>query len=218
MNIKEYLQGYVQQSHEALNKVDQNKLEQAIEILFDAWKENRQVFVMGNGGSASNATHFSADLAKTIKIVDKEKGFETKGLRAHPLSDNIPLISAYINDDGWGELYTGQLKTLYQAGDVAVAFSVHGGSGSEHAGAWSQNLLKGIQYAKDHGGKTIGFSGFDGGPLAKLADAGIIVPTNSTPHVEGLHCVLFHGIVFGLRNKISEYIQIKEKIDGLKLR
>lgn len=216
MNTKEYLQTYVQQSNEALNNVDKNKLEQAIDLLFDAWKENRQVFVFGNGGSASNATHFAADLSKTIKIVDKEKGIETKGLRAHPLSDNIPLISAYINDEGWGELYVGQLKTLYQPGDVGIAFSVHGGSGSERAGAWSQNLLKGIQYVKDHGGKTIGFSGFDGGPLAKLADVGIIVPANSTPHVEGLHCVLFHGIVFGLIDKIAEYTNAKEK--NVKLR
>jgi len=132
-------------------------------------------------------------------------------LRAIPLSDNIPMISAWVNDQGWSELYVGQLKTYFQPGDVAIAFSVHGGSGSEKAGAWSQNLLKGIQYAKDNGGKTIGFSGFDGGPLAKLADIGIVVPTNSTPQVEGMHAMLFHCIIFGIIERIAEHTKAREQ-------
>ncbi len=203
--MKDYIQKYMNDSNEALSRVDQNKINEAIDVLFDAWKDNKQVFVMGNGGSASNATHLAADLAKTIIVG------ENKGIRAIPLSDNIPLISAWINDQGWGELYSGQLKTFFQPGDVAIAFSVHGGSGGEKAGAWSQNLLKAIQYAKDNGGKTIGFSGFDGGPLAKLADVGIILPADSTPHVEGLHAVLVHCIVFGLIEKIAQHTKAREQ-------
>jgi len=210
MKTNEYLNKFFETTYQALNKVDQSKLESSIELLFDAWKENRQVFLMGNGGSASNATHFAADLSKTIIVGDQ------KGLRTFPLSDNIPLVSAWINDQGWNELYVGQLKNYYQPGDIGIAFSVHGGSGSDKAGAWSQNILKAIQYIKDNGGKTIGFSGFDGGPLAKITDIGIIVPAYSTPHVEGLHCLLFHGIVFGLMEKIANYTKANEK--GVQLR
>lgn len=210
MSNEKYIKNYVIESNKVLNEVNQSKLDEAIELLFDAWKKNKQVFVIGNGGSASNATHFAADLAKTIIVG------ENKGIRAIPLSDNIPLLSAWTNDQGWGELYVGQLKTFYQPGDIVVAFSVHGGSGGEKAGAWSQNILKAIQYAKDNKGKTIGFSGFDGGPLAKLADIGITVPANSTPHVEGLHGVLTHCIAFGLIEKIAEYTKARE--NGVKTR
>jgi D-sedoheptulose 7-phosphate isomerase len=206
----EYIQNYLADAQAILEKVDADNMNRAIDVLFDAWKNHRQVFIMGNGGSASNATHLAADLVKTIQVGDE------KGIRAIPLSDTIPLVSAIVNDLGWGELYTNQLKTMCQPGDVGIAFSVHGGSGSEKAGAWSQNLLKGMQYVKDMGGKTIGFSGFDGGPLAKLADVSIIVKANSTPHVEGLHSVLAHGIVFGLMEKIALDIKAKEK--GLDLR
>lgn len=210
MTTTKYTQKFIADAHSALATVEQEKIDQAIALLFDAWKNHKQVFIMGNGGSASNATHLAADLSKTIIVG------EQKGLKAFPLSDNIPLISAWINDSGWSELYVGQLKTYFQTGDVAIAFSVHGGSGSEKAGAWSQNLLKGIQYAKDNGGKTIAFSGFDGGPLAKLSDIPLIVPINSTPHVEGLHCVLAHALVFGLMEKIAEHTKAKEQ--GITLR
>ncbi len=210
MPNKNYIKQYMVDAHAALDRVDQNKMNQAIELLFDAWKNNRQVFVIGNGGSASNATHFAADLAKTIMVGDH------KGIRAIPLSDNIPLVSAWVNDGGWSELYTGQLKTFFQPGDLIVAFSVHGGSGGEKAGAWSQNILKAIQYVKDHGGKSIGFSGFDGGPMAKLSDIGIILPADSTPHVEGLHGVLTHGIVFGLMERIAQHTKAHEQ--GVQIR
>lgn len=210
MPNKEHVEKYVQESKEVLDRIDTGKINHTIETLFDAWKNNKQVFIMGNGGSASNATHLAADLAKTIIIG------ENKGLRAIPLSDNIPLISAWVNDQGWSELYTGQLKTFFQPGDVAIAFSVHGGSGSEKAGAWSQNILKAIEYVKNNGGTTIGFSGFDGGPLAKISDICIVVPADSTPHVEGLHCVLLHCIVFGLMTRIAQHVNAKEK--GINIR
>jgi len=98
---------------------------------------------------------------------------------------------------------TNQLATFYESGGVGVAFSVHGGSGTDVAGKWSQNLMKGLQYIKDKGGKTIGFSGFDGGPMAKLVDAPVVVRADSTPLVEGFHVVLHHLIVFRLKELIA---------------
>ena len=176
------------------------KLDQAIELLFEAWKEGRWVYIMGNGGSASTATHLAADLAKTICESPQDKG-----LKVMPLFDNVPYVSALVNDWGWDNLYVNQLNNYYEAGGVGIGISVHGGSGQDKAGQWSQNLLKGLQYIKDRGGKTIGFSGFDGGSMKDLVDIGIVVPANSTPVVEGMHVVLNHLIVFGLEEKIHGY-------------
>ncbi|HCM67633.1 MAG TPA: sedoheptulose 7-phosphate isomerase, partial [Candidatus Kerfeldbacteria bacterium] len=128
-----------------------------------------------------------------------------KGLKAIALVDNIPLVSAMVNDWGWDNVFVNQLKTFYVAGGVGIGLSVHGGSGTDVAGKWSQNLLKGLQYIKDQDGKTIGFSGFDGGPMSRMVDVAIVVPAHSTPLVEGFHVVLHHLIIFGLKEKINEY-------------
>lgn len=85
-----------------------------------------------------------------------------------------------------------------------MAISVHGGSGSDKAGPWSQNLLKAVETTRERGGKVIGLVGFDGGELRKNADASIVVPANSTPHVEGFHLVLTHLISQRLKEMISE--------------
>ena len=112
-------------------------------------------------------------------------------------------MSALTNDNGWGDVYYEQLRNFLRKGDVLVAISVHGGSGSDKAGPWSQNLLKAVRYAKDNGGKVIGLSGFDGGVLKTASDACIVVPADSTPQVEGMHLVLTHLMGEQLREMIS---------------
>jgi D-sedoheptulose 7-phosphate isomerase len=191
---------FIEESASIIKNQYANVLEQAIDILFDAWKDGRWVYIMGNGGSASTATHLAADLAKTICESPQDRG-----MKAMALVDNIPYVSAMVNDWGWDNLYVNQLHNYYEPGGVGVGISVHGGSGQDKAGQWSQNLLKGLQYIKDKGGKTIGLSGFDGGPMKDLVDAGIVVPANSTPIVEGMHVVLHHLLVFGLEEKIHGY-------------
>lgn len=176
------------------------RIDEVIDLLFDVWREERWVYIMGNGGSASTATHLSADLAKTICEKPGDKGIKTM-----PLFDNVPMISALINDWGWDDVYLRQLDTYYEKGGVGIGISVHGGSGGDKAGKWSQNLLKGLQYIKDRGGKTIGLVGFDGGAMKDLVDIAIVIPVNSTPLVESFHVVLQHLIVFGLKEKIHAY-------------
>ncbi len=177
---------YLKEVSEIASKLDRGSIDKAIRILYGAWKNDNQVFTMGNGGSASTSTHLACDLNKWVS-----DGAERK-FRAFSLVDNIPLVSALTNDNGWGDVYYEQLRNFFRKGDVVVAISVHGGSGSDKAGPWSQNLLKAVKYAKDNGGKVVGLSGFDGGVLKTAADACIVVPANSTPHVEGMHLVLTH--------------------------
>ena len=188
---------YLAESQEILKKMDREPIDRAIRIIFDAWKGDNQVFVVGNGGSASSSTHFACDLNKWVSDEADRK------FRAFALVDNIPLMSALTNDNGWGDVYAEQLKNFFRRGDVLVAISVHGGTGSDKAGPWSQNLMKAVKYAKDNGGKVVGLSGFDGGALKKAADACIVVPAESTPHVEGMHLVLTHLMSEQLRALIS---------------
>ena|SRR5487761_8285 len=188
---------YLQEVSEIANKLNRHDIDRAIEILFNAWKNDNQIFVIGNGGSASSSTHFACDLNKWVSDKADRK------FRAFALVDNIPLVSALTNDNGWGDIYYEQLRNFFRKGDIVVAISVHGGSGSDKAGLWSQNLLKAVKYAKDNGGKIVGLAGFDGGVLRTTADACIVVPVNSTPHVEGMHLVLTHLMCEQLREMIS---------------
>lgn len=174
----------------------------ALKILYNCWKSGGTVFTMGCGGSASTATHFAADLAKTT-IVDGKRGFKALGL-----VDNIPLVSAWTNDKGWGSVFAGQLdQWLLTKKDVLVGFSVHGGSGTGDAGPWSQNLVQAMSFAKEKGAKIIGFSGFDGGAMKKMANVCLLVPTTSevygTPLVEGFHVVIAHSLIFELKELIK---------------
>ena len=188
---------YLTESQDILRKLDRGAIDRAINILFEAWKNDNQVFVAGNGGSASTSTHFACDLNKWVSDEAERK------FRAFALVDNIPLVSALTNDNGWGEVYVEQLRNFFRKGDVLVAISVHGGSGSDKAGPWSQNLMRAVKYAKENGGKVVGLSGFDGGALRTVADACIVVPAESTPHVEGMHLVLTHLMSEQLRTLIS---------------
>jgi len=199
MENKEFIEDYLAKVSEVARMISLEATDKVIEILFNAWKDGNQVFTCGNGGSASTATHFACDLARTT-IVDNHKRFQ-----AYCLNDNIPLMSALINDEGFDNLFYEQLKNFFHQGDVLICLSVHGGAGRDKASLWSQNLLKAMKYASAKGGKTIGLSGFDGGPMKEIADACIVVPVNSTPHVESFHLVLEHLICSCLREKIAKY-------------
>jgi len=151
-----------------------------------ARKENRQVFICGNGGSAGTSIHMAADL------------FKMGNINAISLNENIPLTTAIINDDGWENLYTKQLENLFNSGDVLICISVHGGKGKENAEEWSQNINKAVSYVKVNKGKVIGLTGFDGGSIKYTADVCLIVPIQSTPLVESFHVLLHHYIAFKL--------------------
>ena len=177
-------------------------IERSIDILYEAWKQGAAVYLMGNGGSASTATHFASDLAK-YTITPGQPRFRTLAL-----GDNIPLVSAWTNDSGFGSIFAEQLEPWLKAGDVLIGISVHGGSGAGDAGPWSQNLSRAILLAKERGARTIGMSGFGGGDLKALADECIVVPFDSepmgTPLVESYHVFLHHMICLALKLRIGE--------------
>jgi len=196
---REFIEDYFSEMKSVIEKMLLEDIERAVELLFDAWQRGSQVFTCGNGGSASTATHFACDLSKAALVEGKKR------FKAYCLNDNIPLMTALINDEGFDNLFYEQLKDRFEEGDVLICISVHGGAGKDKAGLWSQNLLKAMKYAGEMGGKTIGFSGFDGGPMKEITDVCIVVPADSTPQVESFHTALEHLICSCLKERIAKY-------------
>ena len=204
MTYRDVIESYAERLTQALNGISQKEIGRAVDLLYDAWQRGASVFLMGNGGSASTASHFACDLAK-LTIVKGQRRFRVMGL-----TDNIPLVSAWTNDDGFGSIFAEQMEPWFREGDVLIGISVHGGSGSGNAGAWSQNLGRAVRLAKERGGKVLGFSGFGGGMLGETADVCLTVPVDAeplgTPLVESIHVALHHMICIALQLRIAEEV------------
>lgn len=198
MEQLQFIDAFMTEVGSAAKAISYPEIDAVIRHLYEAWERDTTIFTVGNGGSASTATHFAADLNKYSSSKADHR------YRAHCLNDNIPLVSALTNDDGWDNVYSYQVESFMREGDVLVAISVHGGSGGDNAGEWSQNLLKAARVVKERNGKLLALVGFDGGVLHKIAEASILVPANSTPQVEGLHLVLTHLICARLKQAIGD--------------
>ncbi len=172
-NVKAYLN----ETSELLADAPLADIRRSGNLLVEAYNDGRQVFMMGNGGSAATASHLVADLQKNIGL-DREKKFKVISL-----TDNIPLISAWSNDFDYSDIFVEQLAPWLNAGDLVIAIS---GSGN------SQNVLKAVEFANEHGGYTIGICGFDGGKLAKIAQHSIIFGSKDMQHIEDAHMVVGH--------------------------
>jgi D-sedoheptulose 7-phosphate isomerase len=196
MSTIDFIQSYFDDLKDIINKISKQDIDKAIQILDEARERGKRIFIIGNGGSASTATHFACDLNKYTSVEGKKR------FRAISLEDNVPLMTALVNDEGWDNVYSYQLENLMDDGDYLVAVSVHGGSGKDKAALWSQNLLKAVKMVQSRGGKVVGLVGFDGGALREVSDACIVVPINSTPQVEGFHLVLTHLVCSFIRERL----------------
>lgn len=162
-----------------------------VDALHEAFEAGVTVFLIGNGGSASAASHFGQDLAKgTLSTMKAERRF-----RVVPLTDNIGFITALANDEGYESIFEQQLRNLGRPGDLLIAIS---GSGN------SPNVLRAVEYAKSSRMKTIGVTGFDGGALRGLVDESVHIPIDDMGMTEALHGVIFHIAMARLRSLISD--------------
>jgi D-sedoheptulose 7-phosphate isomerase len=186
-----FFQSYIDELKEALDELSEEVIGQVLDILHLARMDNQQVFILGNGGSASTASHFVCDLGKNTRVQG------APNFRVMGLTDNIALFSALANDEGYENVFAKQLGNYLQPDDVVIGISTSGNS---------QNVINAIQFAKSVGAKTIGFTGFNSGELGSLADVDLHVSSHSIEHVEDIHLVLEHLITKGLREKAMEMV------------
>jgi len=203
MSNIDYIENYLEDLEKIISQISKDDINKAIDLLNEARSNHKKIFIIGNGGSASSATHFACDLNKYTSVKNEKR------FRAISLEDNVPLLTALVNDEGWDSVYSYQLENLMDEGDYLIAISVHGGSGKDNASLWSQNLLRAVKHVHQMNGKVLGLVGFDGGVLKDVADVCITVPINSTPQVEGFHLVLTHMMCSIIKDKLSNN-EIKE--------
>jgi D-sedoheptulose 7-phosphate isomerase len=175
---------YIQALEETLRQLPEAKIGEVIGILHAARLERRQIFVMGNGGSASTASHLACDLGKNTR----QSGWPN--FRVIGLSDNMAIFSALANDEGYDSVFVQQLENLLQPGDIVIAISASGNS---------PNVLQAVEYANQAGARTIGLTGFDGGKLGGMVEINLHVPSGCIEQVEDIHLVLEHMITRALR-------------------
>ncbi len=194
---------YIQEIKQTLDQLPWSAIQTTIAILHQARLNNRQVFIMGNGGSAATASHFACDLGKGTLMPGRPR------FRVIALTDNMPLFSALANDFGYDRVFVEQLASLVQPGDVVIGIS---GSGN------SPNILNAILFAHQVGAITIGLTGFDGGRLKELVDVCILVPNHCMEQVEDLHLMLEHLISSQLRQAISlQEVPLSERSQAIEL-
>lgn len=165
----------------AIDRIDTGLVQQAIEWFREARDGSKHIFVCGNGGSASTASHFACDIVKGASY-NRDSRF-----RIMALTDSMATITAYSNDVGYDCVFAEQLKNFAQPGDLVMCIS---GSGN------SPNVLRAMEYANSIGCKTIALTGRDGGKLGPLAQLGIQVAVPHMGRIEDAHMIVCHMIAY----------------------
>ncbi len=193
MDIAKYLEAV----KATISNLDPEVLANFANHLQAEYNTNNHIYVIGNGGSAANASHFAQDLAKGI-FFDAPVA---KTMKAISLTDNIAHITAIANDTGYQNIFSAQLNTYAQDSDVLICIS---GSGN------SENIMEAVKAAKQKNMFVIGVTGFDGGQLKSMSNFSVHVPLHEMCTVESIHSIIFHLIVLELRERLAG-----QKVSGI---
>ncbi len=180
MDYKEMITQYIDAETEVLRHLDIDEINRVINLLEQAYDDEKTIYIFGNGGSSATASHFQNDFNKGIsEHLNKRFNFLC-------LNDNVATMMAVANDIGFEEVFRFQLTGHIRPGDLVIAIS---GSGN------SKNVLNAVEYAKKQGNKVIGVTGYNGGKLKELADYNLYVPVNSMQITEDVHMFFDHMIM-----------------------
>ncbi|NJN95049.1 MAG: SIS domain-containing protein [Anaerolineales bacterium] len=182
-----HIQTYFNQLQEMITHLPADLIEQVIVLLLESARQNKKVFIFGNGGSASTASHFACDLAKNTQVPGAPQ------FRVIGLTDNMALMTAWANDTSYNNVFAAQLSPLVEAGDVVIGISCSGNSG---------NVLRAMEVARQHGAITIGFTGDDGGQLKTMVDVCLPVPSPRIEQQEDAHLILEHCICAAIKAEL----------------
>ena len=191
MKLADNIETYLGRLGSAVEAVPRDSLAELGEMLYRAYRNDKQVFTLGNGGSASTASHMAADLAKNTI------GTNMRRFRVLSLNDNAAILTALANDLGYENVFREQLENLIRPGDVLIALSASGGS---------PNVLKALQYARAQSAQTACLLGFDGGEAAALCDVAIIVPSDHFGVIEDVHLIINHILVDYFKAKLADEV------------
>jgi len=187
MNLKSYLGAF----ESVIEGVDKAEVERLADAIVSAYDAGRCVFIIGNGGSAANASHLCEDLGKgTLRDFDHQKR-----LKVISLTDNAPYLLAWGNDTSFERVFVEQLKNLAGPGDLLIAIS---GSGN------SPNILRAVEYANCAGLRSFGVTGYDGGKLRQAAQDCLWIRCDNMGMVEAAHDVVFHYLTECLMQRFAE--------------
>ncbi len=181
------IQNYINGLNDCLKELSQQDIEGIANIIFDAYKKGKQIFIMGNGGSASTASHFARDLRIGAAVSGNPRVLATS------LTDNIALITALANDIDYSSVFEEQLIGQLKEGDVVIAISASGNS---------PNVLKATEFAQSQGAKTVALTGFGGGKLKGLAHKSLVLSSKDYGVVEDIHMSLAHIISYLVKERI----------------
>jgi D-sedoheptulose 7-phosphate isomerase len=185
---------FLQRVADELLRIDPAEVKKLADLMYDRYLAGRLIFVIGNGGSGSNASHFCEDIGKgTLRRQDFDDD-RKKRFKILSLTDNTPYILAWGNDEGFDRIFLEQLKNLASPGDLLIAIS---GSGN------SPNVLRSVEWANAHGLTTFGCTGFSGGKLRGLAQHGLHVSLDDMGIVESIHLTAFHWVVDDLHRRLA---------------
>jgi D-sedoheptulose 7-phosphate isomerase len=186
--ISKIASSYMAEMARVVGLIDPIAVERFAETIFNAWREDRHVFVFGNGGSAYTSSHFVTDLVKTASVEGKKR------LHAISLLDNVGLTTAIGNDMAYEDIFRFTLESYAAAGDIAIGISCSGNS---------PNLLRACEWAKETGLTVIALTGFSGGKVKNLANLHINVPSENYGVIEDLHLSIAHIVAQGLKARID---------------
>src|SRR6266404_5318367 len=189
----EFAKDYISGLKQVLDHIPLQPIDGIVQAIEQARDEQKQVFVIGNGGSAATASHMMNDLCKGT--LGHKGDAPWPRMRVIALTDNVSLMTAWANDTDYNHVFSEPLKNLAQRGDVLVAISASGNS---------PNIIAAVEAAKQIGVKVIGLTGFGGGKLAKMADISFVVPSDGYGPVEDVHMILDHIITGYLYEKLKE--------------
>ena len=173
-------QDYLSRLERLLDDFDCSQVDEAVEVIAAAWQQGRQIITLGNGGSSMTALHFINDWNKSVFMATG------KPFRGRSLVDNLGLVMSYGNDVSFQDIFVEQLKNILQPGDLVIAIS---GSGN------SENVIRAVRYANEHGGVTLGLRGYRGGRLKELAQHVVWVDVDDMQLSEDLHAIFGHIVM-----------------------
>ena len=179
--MEAFVENYIAQNLALLKSLDARAIARIIAEFSKARDARKRIYAIGNGGSASTASHFVNDMGKGASI-----GRETR-FKTIPLTDNVEWMTALSNDLCYEDVYVEQLKNFAESGDILLAIS---GSGN------SENVLRAVRYANKVGCVTVGFTGFEGGKLRELVQHCVVIPSDHMGRIEDMHLILQHMICY----------------------